>query len=98
MAATVFALFNAFDMPPGVTWNFEWKNLPEGKAYAVDAAPFEQSTLNTTQVEVTRVWRRTRQIQKSGGLGVDIHRDILGQIKNVGTNTTSFTLFLVVFA
>jgi hypothetical protein len=98
MASTVYTLFNGYDMPPGATWPFEWKNIPQGKAYAVDAKPFNNSTsVRTTAVEVTRVWRRTREIEKTGTFGVEIHNDILGQIKNVGNYTASFGFSLIVF-
>lgn len=99
MASTtvyVYTLFTATGMAPGVTWNFGWNNLPQGTAYVVDAMPYNldayfQGYPSTIQVEISRVWRRTRQT------GTGTHNDILGQIKNVGNDTLDYSLYLVVF-
>ena|SRR6185295_13808328 len=105
MSATVYKLFTVYDMAPGATYSFEWKNIPDGKAYAVDASPFWPGDYyegygNTTQVEVMRQSRRRRQIQKPGSIGVttEVHSDILGEIKNVGSHKLNFELYLTVFA
>jgi hypothetical protein len=105
MSATVYNLFTVTDLAPSATFSFVWNNIPAGKAYRVDAHPFYPgSTLegfnNTTEAEVTRFWRRTRQIEKPGSIGVivEVHNDILGEVKNVGGHKLNFELYLVVFA
>ncbi len=101
MAATVHKLFTVAELAPGVTYNFVWKNVPAGKAYAVDASPFYPvhqpgNDTTTTQAEVTRFSRRRRVIDIQGDL--DIHNDVLGTVKNVGTDALHFDLYLTVFS
>jgi hypothetical protein len=105
MAATVYKIFSSTGMAPGVTWNFTWNNVPDGKAYAVSADPsypgsYQEGYASTTELEITRFWRRTRIIQKPGSIGVDVevHKDVLGQVKNVGGHTLNFDMYLVVFS
>jgi hypothetical protein len=105
MAATVYSnLFTAFDVPPGGKFSFEWRNIPQGKAYAIDAQPYNPGSYqegynNTTEVEVTRFWRRTRSIQKQGSIGVtvEVHNDVLGEIKNIGPDKLDCAFNLIVF-
>ena len=103
MASTVYKIFSATGMAPGATWDFTWNNVPSGKAYAVSADPSypgstQEGFASTTQVEITRFWRRTRIIEKQGSIGVDVevHKDILGKIKNVGNHTLNFDMYLIV--
>jgi hypothetical protein len=105
MAATVYSLFTFTDLAPGETVAFVWKNLPAGQAYALDARPFYAGSYyegynSTTEVEITRVWRRTRSIEKPGSIGVtvEVHNDILAHIKNVGGHKLDCNVSLVVFS
>jgi hypothetical protein len=105
MSATVYKLFTMTDLAPGATAHFVWKNISGGTAYRVDAHPFYGgSTIegfnSTTEAEVTRVWRRTRMIEKQGSIGVtvEVHNDILGDVKNVGGHKLDFDLWLIACA
>lgn len=105
MAATVYQLWTAWNMPAGASWGFTWNNIPSGKAYAADAHPwwpgsYQEGYDSVTQVEVTRFWRRTRSIQKKGSIGVDVevHNDVLGVVKNVGNHVLHYDMYLTVFS
>jgi hypothetical protein len=104
MASTVYNLFTHYGLQPGVTVTGTWNNIPDGKAYALSANPwnpgsYQEGYDNTTKVEITRVWRRRRQIETPGSIGVDVevHEDIQCQVKNIGTYPLNFTLYLIVF-
>ena len=102
MAASAYTLFSGTDLAPGKSYSFSWKNVPAAKAYALDAHPYNPGSYqdgyqNTTQLEVTRFWRRTRQIQKPGDIGVtvEVHNDVCGEIKNVGTYPSDYDVVLI---
>ena len=102
MAADAYTLFSGTDLAPGQTHSFGWKNVPSAKAYRLDAHPYNPGSYqdgyqNTTQLEVTRFWRRTRQIQTPGSIGVtvEVHNDVCGEIKNVGGYATDYDVVLI---
>jgi hypothetical protein len=105
MASTVYHLFTVLDLAPADGHGTTWKNLPAGTAYALDAAPWHagdyyEGYTNTTDVEITRVWRQRRQIAQQSGQEVpttEVHQDISFQYKNVGSTTASFEVYLIVF-
>jgi hypothetical protein len=102
MAASAYTLFSGTDLAPGATYSFSWKNVPAAKAYRVDAHPYNPGSYqegydNTTQLEVTRFWRRTRQVESPGSIGVtvEVHNDVCGAIKNVGNYPADFDVVLI---
>jgi hypothetical protein len=106
MASSVYKLFTATGLAPQATFHFLWNNVPAaGKACAVDAYGYnvgstQEGFTNTTKIEVTHFVRRRRQIEKQGSIGVtvEVHDDIEGDVKNVGSSKLDFDLYLVVFS
>ena len=100
MAATAYNIFTVTELQPGATYTFYWKNVPDGKAYAIDAEPHPPAAagwLGTVKTEVTRFGRRKRVIGTSGRI-TDAHDDVFAHVKNVGDQVTDFTVFLTVFS
>lgn len=100
MAATTYQVFTATDLQPGATYTFYWQNVPEGKAYAIDAEPHPPAAagwLGTVVTEITRIGRRKRVFGTQGRL-TDARDDVLAAVKNVGQQTTDFTVYLTVFS
>lgn len=102
--AYTYHLFEKFDFAPGATKTTYWNNIPEGKAYVVSAFPYwsgdyYEGYTNTTELEVTRVWLRRRQVQSEGSIGynVDVHNDIGFEVKNVGGHKCNYNVYLAVF-
>ena len=105
MAATPYKVFTATNVAPGATINTGWNNIPQGKAYAVDASPYWYGSTNegfdsVTQAQVTKLSRRRRVIEKSDNQFSDteVHNDVLCSVKNVGTHVMNFDLYLIVFS
>ena len=104
MAATVYKLFTVFDWQPGWTYSFTWKNIPDVKAVAVDVkhwnvGSFQEGYTTTTEAEVTRFWRRRRQIESAGSIGVnvEVRWDVRGEVKNIGADSIDFEVYLIAF-
>lgn len=104
MAATAYKLFTVTNWPSGATYQFIWKNIPDVKAIAVDVKHWnvgstQEGFNTTTEAEVTRFWRRRRQIQKQGSIGVtvEVRWDVRGEVKNIGADALDFDAYLIVF-
>ena len=100
MGATTYKLFTVTDLQPGATYKFYWKNLPAGKAYAIDAEPHPPAAagwLGTVVTELTRFGRRKRVIGTQGRI-TGAHDDVFAAVKNVGEKVTDFTVYLTVFS
>lgn len=102
MASKVYKIFSSYNLPPGATGQFQWNNLPAGKAFRIDVQPFypgsyQEGYDHTVFAEVTRIWRRYRSIEERGSIGVDVtvRQDIFFQVKNVGTKKTHFNAYLI---
>ncbi len=100
MAATVYQLFTVTDLQPGATHKFSWNNIPDGKAYWIDAEPHPTAAAGwsgTVLTEVTRFGRRKRVVNVGGSLR-EAHDDVWARVKNVGDVVTDFTVYLTVFS
>jgi hypothetical protein len=100
MAATTYQIFTAADLQPGDTRTFYWKNVPEGKAYAIDVEPHPQAAagwLGTVVVEITRYGRRKR-VSGPHGRPTSARDDVFAAVKNVGDQVADYIVFLTVFS
>jgi hypothetical protein len=107
VAATVHPIFFVNGVAPGTSHGFTWKNLPQGTAYAMDAHPY-RVTANypvgltvTTEVELTRVWRKTRETEETDQEGfkkLDVHNDISAVYKNVGQQSLDVDFYVIAFS
>lgn len=100
MAATTYQVFTATDLQPGATYKFYWNNVPEGKAYSIDAEPHPTAASGwsgTVVTELTRFGRRKRVINVQGS-SREARDDVFGAVKNVGDQVTDFTVYLTVFS
>ncbi len=92
------------ELNPGETLHSWWNNAsPANAVWSANAVPLTTGSTNTgfnqdTQLEVTRLWRRYKVVEKSTSQisDVDIESEIHYEVKNIGNTKARFIVYLCV--
>jgi hypothetical protein len=89
-------------LDPGKEGHWWWNNAHYGKSYFLEVVPIQvgdyQTGYNhTTELEITRQWRKLISTQSQGSIGVDVavELEIHYIVKNVGSIPAKFNVQLV---
>jgi hypothetical protein len=92
------------ELSPGKTLHSWWNNAsPTNAVWSANAVPLATGSTATgfnqdTQLEVTRVWRRFKVVEKSKSSfsDTDIETEIHYEVKNIGATKAKFIVYLCV--
>jgi hypothetical protein len=92
------------ELNPGQTLHSWWNNAsPANAVWTANAVPLSTGSTSTgfnqdTQIEVTRLWRRFKVVEKSSTQfsDVDIETEIHYEVKNVGNSKARFVMYFSV--
>ena len=104
MSVLTFNTNKDFELNPGQTLHSWWNNAsPANAVWSANAVPLATGSTQTgfdqdTQLEVTRVWRRFKVVEKSTSQfsKVDTETEIHYEVKNIGSTKARFNVYLSV--
>jgi hypothetical protein len=90
-----------YELDAGKTSHTWWNNAaPANAVWSANAVPLATGSTNTgfnqdTSLEVTRVWRRFKVVEKSDNQfsDTDIETEIHCEVKNVGASKAKFKVY-----
>ncbi len=104
MPTNTFKISNNWELNPGATGHWWWNNAaPANAVWSANAVPLATGSTNTgfnqdTQLEVTRLWRRFKVVEKSTSQfsDTDIESEIHFEVKNLSGTKAKFNVYLTV--
>ena len=104
MGISVFSPKTELELNPGQTGHWWWNNAsPVNAVWSANAVPLATGSTSTgfnqdTQLEVTRLWRRFKVIEKSSTQfsDTDIETEIHYEVKNLGNTKARFIVYFCV--
>ena len=104
MPIKVFKTSNDHELNPGATGHWWWNNAsPANAVWTANAVPLATGSTTAgfdqdTQLEVTRIWRRFKVVEKSTNQfsDTDIESEIHYEIKNLSGTKAKFNVYLQV--